>query len=171
MHLEPSIDTFVIALFLGLLVLAAISDVAQYRIPNRINLAIAALYPAHVLAAPHSIDWIGGLIVAASMLVLGAVLFVLRVMGGGDVKMIAATALWAGPLGITDFIFVTALAGGLIGITKLAPVRAGLALAFARFNGAAGEQAHHRKVIPYGLAIALGGFAVGSLMLGPERIL
>ncbi|MBL6931229.1 MAG: hypothetical protein ISR46_06980, partial [Rhodospirillales bacterium] len=62
MHFQPTIDTFVISLFLGLLVLAAINDVAEYRIPNRINLAIAALYPAHVLASPVSVDWMGGLI-------------------------------------------------------------------------------------------------------------
>ena len=171
MHFQPTIDTFVIALFLGLLVLAAINDVAEYRIPNRINLAIAALYPAHVLASPGSVDWMGGLIVASCALVVGIVLFALRHMGGGDIKMIAATALWAGPLGITDFLIITALVGGVLAIAKLAPVRAGLAMTIGRFTGVEDKETQFVAQIPYGVAIAFGGFSVGALMLGAGRIL
>jgi prepilin peptidase CpaA len=171
MHFQPTIDTFVISLFLGLLVLAAINDVAEYRIPNRINLAIAALYPAHVLASPGSVDWMGGLIVASCALVVGIVLFALRHMGGGDIKMITATALWAGPLGITEFLVITALAGGVLAIVKLAPVRAGLAMTFGRLTGVEIRDAHYVSQIPYGVAIALGGFSVGAMMLGAGRIL
>ncbi|MBL6931255.1 MAG: prepilin peptidase, partial [Rhodospirillales bacterium] len=155
----------------GLLVLAAINDVAEYRIPNRINLAIAALYPAHVLASPVSVDWMGGLIVASCALALGVALFALRHMGGGDIKMIAATALWAGPLGITEFLFVTALAGGLLAIAKLAPVRAGLAMTIGRLTGVEIRESHYVAQIPYGVAIAFGGFSVGALILGAGRIL
>ena len=77
--------TFVIALFLGLLALAAINDIAEFKIPNRICIAIAALYPIHVLAAPQSIDWLGGLAVGGAALACGIALFVLRAMGGGDI--------------------------------------------------------------------------------------
>lgn len=171
MYFQITIDTFVIALFLGLLMLAAINDVAEYRIPNRINLAIAALYPAHVLAAPYSVDWIGGLIAGAGVLAVGVVLFALRHMGGGDIKMLSATALWAGPLGIADFLILTSLAGGLLAIAKLTPVRADLALTFGRFTGARRGDAHHVDQIPYGVAIAFGGFVIGALMLGNGRIL
>lgn len=171
MHFQLTIDTFIIALFLGLLVLAAINDIADYKIPNRINLAIAALYPAHVLASPSAVDWTGALIVTASVLAVGTVLFALRHMGGGDIKMIAATALWAGPVGITDFLVLTALCGGVLAVAKLTPVRAAFAITFARFTGVNAAETGNTTQIPYGVAIAFGGFFVGALALGGGRIL
>ena len=51
----------------GLLGLAAISDLRSYLIPNRICLALAALYPAYLLAAFLDgvyIDWAGGVLAA-----------------------------------------------------------------------------------------------------------
>ena len=41
------ISDLVVYVFIGLLGWAAYSDVLTYRIPNRIVLAILALYPAH----------------------------------------------------------------------------------------------------------------------------
>ena len=64
-------DHLAIFLFLGLLTLAAYSDARQYRIPNRVNLAIAALYPAHVLASDTPIDWTGAVAVAAAVFAVG----------------------------------------------------------------------------------------------------
>jgi prepilin peptidase CpaA len=171
MYTQPSIDTLVIALFLGLLALAAINDVAEYRIPNRINIAIAALYPAHVLASPVGVDWVGGLVVGLTMLAIGVVLFVFRKMGGGDVKMIAATALWAGPLAITDFILFMVVAGGVMAVMKLTPIHAGLVMTFGRFMGRDDSEDDSPKPLPYGVAIAAGGFAVGAILLGSGRIL
>ncbi|MBL6933242.1 MAG: prepilin peptidase [Rhodospirillales bacterium] len=170
MYFQPSIDTFVITLFLGLLMLAAINDVAEYKIPNRINFAIAALYPAYVLASPATVDWIGGLIVCATMLSIGVILFVFRRMGGGDVKMIAATALWAGPMGITDFVLFMVITGGVMAVARLTFVRSSLALTFGHFTGIDDTDDNSQNPLPYGVAIATGGFAVGALLLGNGRI-
>ena len=45
-----------IAAFAGLAGWAAYVDYTRYIIPNRICLAIAALYPLYVIAAPHAVD-------------------------------------------------------------------------------------------------------------------
>ncbi len=158
--------TFVIALFLGLLALAAINDIAEFKIPNRICLGIAALYPVHVLASPVTVDWLGGLAVGGIALVCGIVLFVLRAMGGGDIKLITVTALWAGPGAIVDFIGFSALAGGLMAIFMLSPVRFSLAMVFDRAGDKESRDALLGSVLPYGVAIAIGGFVVGAYLLG-----
>lgn len=51
MHTLATLDLFAVTLFLGLLGLAVVTDLEAMRIPNRICLAIAALYPVHVLAS------------------------------------------------------------------------------------------------------------------------
>ncbi len=159
-------DVFVITLFLGLLALAALNDLTEFKIPNRICVAIVALYPVHVLASPQSIDWLGGLVVGGLALVFGIVLFVMRAMGGGDIKLIAATALWAGPGGIVDFIGISALAGGVMALIMLSPMRYSLAMAFDRSGNRDACEALLGCVLPYGVAIAIGGFVVAAHLLG-----
>ncbi len=154
-----SIDVLVIVLFLGLLSTAAVFDVREYRIPNRLCLAIAALYPFHVLASPRPVDWAAALAVALMVLFTCAALFMVRAIGGGDAKLIAATALWAGPSGIFEFLMVTTFAGGLIGLAMMTPLRYGLA-------GRPAGAAPLKQVIPYGLPIAAGGCLVGLRLLG-----
>ena len=90
MFIPFSVDHLVIALFLALLCVAAIHDATTYRIPNRVSLAMAALYPAHVLASGADVAWMGALFVAAAVFAAGTVLFAWRVLGGGDVKLLAA---------------------------------------------------------------------------------
>jgi prepilin peptidase CpaA len=67
-------------------------------------------------------------------------------MGGGDVKMVAAIALWL-PLGaVLKLLVIMSLAGGVLTIAML-----------IRHRVARSENALE---IPYGVAIALGGFWV-----------
>jgi len=166
-----SIHFFIIALFVGLVALAALNDVREFKIPNRINLAILALYPIHVLAAPYPVDWIGGLIVGAVLLAIGAGLFMVRAMGGGDVKMIAALALWAGPQAITGFVVFCALAGALLSLLTLSRARFGVSVAMESAFGEAAGKAILSSVVPYGAAIAVGGVYVAAHLLGGGRIL
>jgi len=170
MTLEIYIHIGVIGIFLGLLAMAALSDVGSYRIPNRITLALAAFYPIHVLASPTPVDWIGGLMVGGVILATGFALFALKCLGGGDVKMLAAVALWAGPYHIADFLIFSALAGGLMALFWMSPLRHGLALAFDRFGGGGAGGALLGVALPYGLAIAVGGVVVAINILGLGRV-
>ena len=86
-------------------------------------------------------------------------------LGGGDVKLLAALAVWAGTAEALRFLLVTALAGGglalawlwycRIGWAALAPLRAafGGPAVLSSFDPAAAMD----RGLPYGVAIAAGG--------------
>lgn len=117
-HLVPQIA---ILAFAGLVVWAAVSDVRVRLIPNTSVLAIAALYPAYVVSAPYSVNWLGALAVAGVTLAIGFGLFLLRfkglpLMGAGDTKLLTVSALWAGPTKMFDLLIVMAAAGGVIAL-------------------------------------------------------
>ena len=158
-------NELVIVLFMGLLVLAAEHDAREYRIPNRICLAIVLLYPVHVLSAVQPVDWLGGAAVAAAVFAVGTALFVLRTMGGGDVKMMAAAALWAGPGMVFEFLVLTAFAGGAMAVLMVTPLRFGLAIAAESAGRLGLRDALLRDVLPYGIAIAFAGCFVGAALL------
>ena len=155
-------DRLTLTLFAGLLVWAAWSDLRSYVIPNRICLAIAALYPAHVLALGSFAPVPGAFAAAAATFAAGFALFAFRVAGGGDVKLMTAVALWAGPTQIVGFLFMTALAGGLL--AALLAARAWRHEAEANPDGSVGLRlwAIRGTRVPYGAAIAIGGLYIAA---------
>ena len=54
------------------------------------------------------------------MLVVGAAMFALGWIGGGDAKLLASAALWVGLRGLAPFAIYTALAGGLLALGLVA---------------------------------------------------
>jgi prepilin peptidase CpaA len=149
--------------FFALLGAAAVIDVRSLKIPNEICLSILILYPAHVLTG-GSAAWLPAMGLALAVFIVGFVPFGLGWMGGGDVKLMTVTALWAGPALIGDFLLLTAIAGGTCALIMLAPSR----FALAHICEAAGAERLRDAVlgrsIPYAVAIAIG--AAGSL--GPS---
>lgn len=158
MHTLPAIDLLTVTLFLGLLGLAVVTDLEAMRIPNRICLCIVCLYPAHVLASTVPIDWLGAVAAALAIFVAGMVPFLLRLTGGGDVKLMAAVALWAGPGMSIQFVAVTVFLGGVVALLMISPFR----FAIARTCEVAGRDDLGKVVlardIPYAVAIAAGGY-------------
>src|SRR5690242_2681808 len=86
-----------LAIFVIALGLAALHDLRFYLIPNRFCAAIAAsfgLFAAGGLPAAE----IGAVLAAGiGLFAAGAILFARGLLGGGDVKLLAAVALWAPP--------------------------------------------------------------------------
>lgn len=142
-----SVHILLKAILAGLLVWAAWQDLTRLRIPNAASLAIAALFPAFVISAPAAFPWLLALVVGAGALAIGVIAFNCGWIGGGDAKLLAATALWAGPERLLDFLFITAIAGGALGL---------LALVSARLVGVSIGALGDGK-LPYGVAIAVGG--------------
>lgn len=143
--------TFTDLLLLGLaaiLVMAAVIDVRTFTISNRLNLTVALLAPvywASIALAP----WPGiavQLAAGAAVFIILAGAFYAGMMGGGDVKLAAALALWFSPAGTVRFLVFTSLAGGLLTVGILAWHRA--------------RKREGRPQIPYGVAIAFGGLAI-----------
>jgi prepilin peptidase CpaA len=165
---------------LTLLVLAALTDLRERRIPNWMTGGTAALYPLYIALSPTPVAWIGSLGLAVLVFLGGLGLFARQIMGGGDVKLIAAISLWAGLDQFVLFALVTALAGGALGLICLWPrqwsglIQAhltglGLAAPAGRPNAEpaasgseppAAESAPGPITLPYGIAIAAGGVAV-----------
>ena len=146
-------------ILIAVLGIAAYKDVVSYRIPNTLSFLLAALYPIYVFSAATPVDWLGGLLVASIMLLFGFLLFASRLMGGGDVKLMTAVALWAGPAAIAEFIVVMGVSGAVLAIVLMTPVRKGLAAAFEKAGNTVAEQAVRQKTLPYGVAISVGGLA------------
>jgi prepilin peptidase CpaA len=78
--------------------------------------------------------------------VLLAAAFYAGMMGGGDVKLAAALALWFPPLLTLRFLILMSIAGGVLTLGILGWHRA------KRRDG--------RPEIPYGVAIAFGALAI-----------
>ena len=131
---------------LGLLLLAAgIEDARQRAISNWTNLAVALLAPAWWWAQGYAPwpDMAIQLLIGAVALVVFAGMFALGMMGGGDVKLIAALALWLPAAPFTAMLIVMSIAGGVVTIVMMI------------------ERRFWRKTdvleVPYGVAIAFAG--------------
>ena len=160
------VNHVLMASLVGLLAWAAIADYRTYLIPNRVSLAIAALYPVYVLTRHGNVDWQGAFIVASTLLVIGVLLFRFRIVGGGDIKLLTATALWMGPGEILAFLFITAIAGlalTVLTISHLRYLRPWPAPALASDQTAVLKL---RQSVPYGIAIALGGILTVPRLFG-----
>ncbi len=130
------------------LAVAAATDIATRRIGNRLNAAIALAAPLFWWASGLAL-WPGvavQLALAAVTLALCAGLFAIRAMGGGDVKLLTALALWIEPAAFARLVLAMALLGGVLTLLMIA----------ARARRGRGE----RLAVPYGVAIAAAGLWV-----------
>ena len=159
MTAQHHFDLIQLAVLAALLVAAAVGDVRRYVIPNWISIAMAALYPVYVLLHPQPVDWGAGIVVALCLFGLGFALHSLGVMGGGDVKLLAAAGLWAGPQYLIPLLLIMAISGGVLAavlmIARASRVRV------QRFR--VGPKRNQGQM-PYGVAIAAGGMTVSVLL-------
>ena len=96
-------------------------------------------------------------------------LFAVGAIGGGDVKLISAVSLWAGPQGIILLLLVTTVAGGLLGLAILVQHNMKSGQGSPVKNQPTGKvnalKESLAKPIPYGIAIAAGGLFVAEQVL------
>jgi prepilin peptidase CpaA len=145
--------------FAAICLAAATSDAIRYLIPNRYSIAIILMYPAAVLTAPVMPDWPGAVIASLIVLTAGFTFFAFNLIGGGDVKFLAATALWAGSEHIIPFLISTALVGG--GLASFIWLRHRFQPMTADTPAQDGTATAAPLVAPYGVAIAAGALLVG----------
>ncbi|HTR85381.1 MAG TPA: prepilin peptidase [Reyranella sp.] len=148
-----------LAAYAALLIAAGWQDLRTMRIANGLCLAVVASFALWALSGLAlgsvsllQIGW--SVLCAGAVFAVGALFFALRVLGGGDVKLLAAASLFAGPALQLDFLTVTALVGGLLGLAILA----GLPVGPVAVEGEV--RARLRSGLPYGPAIAAGGLWV-----------
>lgn len=149
-----------ICAFAACAVAAAADDARRLRIPNRLVGAVAVLFAVHAATALDGGTVIAALATGAAMLVAGFALFAMGWLGGGDAKLLAAAALWAGPTHIAALVTVTALSGGGLALLLRTPVAARLHTHWQRVDPEAAAP------MPYGVAIACGMLVVAARLLG-----
>jgi prepilin peptidase CpaA len=141
---------------IGLLVIAAVNDIATMTIPNWVSIAIALAYPAAALAAGETPLEIGAhLACGAVIFVAGFFLFNLGVLGGGDVKVFAAAGVWTGFSSLLPFLTITFLAGGVLAGGILVMRRA--VTPKPSHPAFMNRLTDRTRGVPYGVAIAVGG--------------
>ena len=128
-----------------LLLVAAVIDVRTFTISNRLNVVVALLAPVYWWSIgmplwPDAAIQVG---IALIVFLLLAGAFYAGMMGGGDVKLAAALALWFSPASTLKFLVIMSIAGGVLTLAVLGVHR------FTKKPG--------RPEIPYGVAIAFGG--------------
>lgn len=146
--------------FPAAMILAAVSDVATLKISNRLIFAAAAAFlPAALLAQLHAQDIALHFAAAAVALAAGITAFSLRIMGGGDGKLLSAYVLWFGPADVIPFVIAFSLAGGAIALSLWLIRRFPMPADLERFAWVA-RLWQRVTGVPYALAFAAGGLAV-----------
>jgi prepilin peptidase CpaA len=143
----------------GALAWSAVSDVRLYEIPDAASILIVGGFVCFCVCVSGR-AFLPGLAVGLGVFVMGLILFARGLMGGGDVKLLAATSLWCGPHLLAPFAMVTALTGVLLGVLMLSPLRRLMPPAPADAALTANAQQGLRQPMPYGVAIAAGGLWV-----------
>ncbi|MBI2236875.1 MAG: prepilin peptidase [Magnetospirillum sp.] len=145
-------------LFVAALVDAGVSDLRGFRIPDRAPLLLLAGFgpAAWALGMPIT-EALWSLGCAVAVFAGAVALFAAKMWGGGDAKLLPAVALWTGLAGLPRLLVVIALAGGALALVVLLARRAGV----AKF-----ADGH----VPYGIAIAAGGFDWWAVAVLPRLI-
>lgn len=154
-----------------LVVAAAFLDLRSRRIPNWLTLTGVVV---GLSINSYQARWTGlksGLLGMLIALLVYGLLFALRAMGGGDVKLMAAVGAFTGPEAWLIIFIITAIVGGLIAVITLL-TRGGLVRALANVATILGSlgrlRAPHEehphldvghpsaRTLPHGASIAIG---------------
>ena len=140
-----TISWILLGLLAALLIVAAVLDLRSRTIPNGLNLTVALLavpfwWATGLAAWPDAALQVG---VGALVFGVFAIAFALGAMGGGDVKLLGALALWLPWQVVLVLLVIMSIAGGVLTLVTVVAHR------LARKQG--------RPEIPYGVAIAFAG--------------
>ncbi|APE27067.1 A24 family peptidase [Aurantiacibacter gangjinensis] len=137
------------------LLIAAFTDIRERRIANWLNLAIAAGAPLFWIASGLS-PWPDIAIqfgFAVAVFAVLSLLFAMRAMGGGDVKLLTALALWVDPTNFMRLVIMMALIGGVLTLVV--------------WGWHAIRRNQYKPKIPYGVAIAAAGLWIIGTVYAP----
>jgi prepilin peptidase CpaA len=168
--MDAAFQNAALAGFAFCLLWAAARDARGLVIPNRAVIATAALFPIYLLTRAIAVGAFGTAVgdaaiavsLAAVVLVAGFALFSLHLIGGGDAKLAAAVALWAGADHIVAFLIIASVSGGVLAAAVLI-----WRSAFPQLESASPLQHFGVRLrqglkapVPFGVAIAIGGLYI-----------
>lgn len=152
------ITAAVLVIFPLCMAMAAFSDMLTMTIPNRLSLILLASFLA---LAPFLGLGVLGFVwhISAGALVFAAcfALFAFGVMGGGDAKVLTASAVWFGlNESLVTYLIYVSLFGGLLSLLIVA-MRSQHNLILT-YGIPVPETMLHKKKVPYGIAIGAAAF-------------
>jgi len=149
----------------ALLVVAAVSDLLSFTIPNAVPASIIALFVVFLLElalAGHALSFTATgfhLLAGLAGLVLGMAFFAAGWIGGGDAKLFAAVALWLGWGVLFEYAIALSLLGGVLTFGIIVLRRFPLPAKLAAWSWVA-RLADPKAGIPYGIALAAAALIV-----------
>lgn len=159
MNLIVGAPSWLVVLFVVILLAAAVEDAVRLRISNITSLAIC--FCAIVAAALNgfSLSLWQNVAVFALVLTVGTAAFAAGWLGGGDVKLIAAIGLWFDFRSAVALIAAILIAGGVVAVAYIA----------ARRMRRGSDSKSRGGKIPYGIAVVVGTLLVMAIQLRSER--
>jgi len=153
-------DAIRLALFPAMMAFAASSDFLTLTISNRVSLILVGGFVAlAVIAGVSAADVLSHLAAGCVVLVAAFSLFARGIIGGGDAKLAAATALWLGFDHLLPYLLYASLLGGALSVGLIWFRMAPLPDWLARHDWA--QRLHGKDAgVPYGIALAAAALAV-----------
>jgi prepilin peptidase CpaA len=154
------VGTLALFVFPVLMAYAASSDLLTMRIANWLVLLLVAAYFVLAFFAQLPLNEIGiNLAAAGCVLVVAFLFFAFGWIGGGDAKLISATALWVGVGMLLPYLIYASLLGGGLTLLILVLRRYPLPAFLQRQRWI--DRLHDPKVgVPYGITLAIAGLLV-----------
>lgn len=149
-----------IGCFAAAMARAAVSDLLTLQIPNWTCALVAVLFLPTALLSGIGLYGIAlhygtGLL----LFVIGALLFAYGVLGGGDVKLLAAISIWIGWGNLLPYLLVVSIFGGLLALISILLRRIKRLPAFLSSLPWLTPGADRKQPIPYGVAIVAAALA------------
>ncbi len=159
----------------GLLLCAAMTDIAARIIPNKIC-ALLALLAITRLPFSDPSHLVVSIVTTALLFAILFILYARGYLGGGDVKLLSAMAVGLSFPSLLQLLTAMSLAGGVIALLHLAlrrlprPTLPPVGSSFVRRIYAIERWRNLRRApLPYGVAIAAGG--IWTLIIGANHVL
>lgn len=167
--MDSKLTTATILMLTGIVIIAAVIDIKSKRIPNKLVLAgmILSIISQVLIEKNGIVEWASGFLTGFAIFFP---FYFLRIMGAGDVKLVAVVGGFVGTVAATKVILFTLVAGGVLAI--ITAIYTGVlrkTLENVRFMvthaAVKALQKESLKIdslniatskMPYGLAIALG---------------
>ena len=167
--------TVILLFAIGLFAVVAYRDIRTRRIPNALALAIGALGLARIILAGDTGAAVCTLAAGAAVFAAGFLLFWRGLIGGGDVKLLTASALLVGYRDLFGFLFVMSLCGALVALAVIAADRLGPAFDKLGLRSIprrapmppAPPGTPARLSLPYGVAIAAAAVLILLVQSSP----
>jgi prepilin peptidase CpaA len=153
-------DAIRLALFPAMMAFAASSDFLTLTISNRVSLILVGGFVAlAVIGGVSAADVPSHLAAGIVVLVAAFSLFARGIIGGGDAKLAAATALWLGFDHLLPYLLYASLLGGALSVGLIWFRMAPLPDWLSRHDWA--QRLHGKDAgVPYGIALAAAALAV-----------